>query len=318
MTIIFVDELPVYLEKLLTGKGFRVILGASLSPSEILQLSCSQDTGWVIRSRFVLNQHFFAQAPHRIRFIARFGAGLENIDTDWCRLHSISCYHSPQGNSDAVADHALGLLLSLSKRIAKSFFEVKKGLWLREENRGWEIGDKTIAIIGFGNTGSRFAKRLSGFDCRVLAYDKYLPQGYARDFPNVKESDMKEIFLNADVVSLHLPLTRETSGLVRANFIQQFNKTICMINTSRGKIVDSNAVLNALQSGKISAFGADVLDLESLSFEKLQAESSGILEKLLASDKVVITPHIAGWSFESNRKMSDILAAQITRDFLPT
>ena len=315
MNIIFVDVLPGYLDNLLASRGYHVLHGHLLTDDEILEYASSADTGLIIRSRFAIDERFLSRRPHKIRFIARFGAGMENIDAVYCKSMGISCYHSPQGNCDAVADHALGLLLSITKRIAKSFFEVKNGTWLREENRGWELDGKTIAILGFGNTGSRFAKRLSGFDCEVLAYDKYLAHGYAAAFPNVRESDMDTIFEKADVLSLHLPLTNETRGLVKTEFLEKFQKPICLINTSRGKIVDTRSVFNMLQNGKLTGFGADVLDAETVSFELLDTNMSPVLSDLLASDRVVITPHIAGWSFESNFKMSDILAAQICRDF---
>lgn len=315
MNIILVDELPFSLLSLLQSRGHRVIQGKHLSEEEILELSSSCDTGLIIRSRFAVNADFLCKRPHRIRFVARFGAGLENIDVALCKKLDIRCYHSPQGNRDAVGDHALGLLLSISKNISKSFFEVRQGLWQREVNRGWEIGGKTIGILGFGNTGSCFGKRLAGFDCTVLAYDKYLPAGYAASFPHIKESNPNEIFQEADILSLHLPLTTETNGLVNDDFMNQFRKPICLINTSRGKIVKTAAVIGQLRQGRLNGFAADVLDQEALSFEKLEDPGSSMLSELLEFSNVVITPHIAGWSFESNQKMSEILAEQICRDF---
>jgi len=315
LNIIFVDSLPERLRLILRERGFNVIQGEKLSVLEVLEQSGLQDCGIVIRSRFPINQDFLQSTPHRIKFIARFGAGMENIDTRLCASMGIKCYHSSGGNREAVADHALGLLISLSKRISKSFMEVQNGLWLREPNRGWEIDGKTMGILGFGNTGSVFAKRLRGFDCKVLAYDKYLPEGYAREFDHVMESDLETIFQNADVLSLHLPLTSETLGCIDEAFLARFNKPICLINTSRGKIVNTSSVITMLDRGALTGFGADVLDIESGSFENLDVNAASLMKRLFVFDNVVVTPHVAGWSHEANEKMSVMLAAQIMEDF---
>jgi D-3-phosphoglycerate dehydrogenase len=313
--IILIDVLPEYLSESLVSKGYHVIQAHKFSREKIHALASEKNCGFVIRSRFKMNADFLEPVVSSVKFIARFGAGMENIDVGYCSSKGVVCFHSPEGNRDAVADHAMGLLLSLSKRISKSFFEVRQGQWLREPNRGWELQDKTVGVIGFGNTGSMFAKRLIGFDCKVLAYDKYLPQGYASAFSHVKEVEMSEIFEHADVISLHLPLSEETNGLVSDKFMAKFQKPICLINTSRGAMVHTKSVCEWLDKGKLLGFGVDVLDAESLSFESVSFSGNIPLQKLLNSDKVVITPHIAGWSFESNLKMAKILVDKIAADF---
>ncbi len=248
-------------------------------------------------------------------FIARIGAGMEHIDVAYAESKGIKCLSSPEGNRNAVAEHALGMLLTLLNNISKANNEVKDGQWLREPNRGTELKGKTIGIYGYGNTGSAFAKVLMGFDVKTLAYDKY-KKNFGNEF--AEESLPEEIFSEADVLSLHLPLTDETKYLVDNSFLSRFQKNIYLINTSRGQIVKTDDLVKNLKSGKVSGACLDVLEYEETSFEGIksllltpQSLINADWKYLTESRNIILTPHIAGWSFESSEKMARILAEKI-------
>jgi D-3-phosphoglycerate dehydrogenase len=210
---------------------------------------------------------------------------------------------SPEGNSNAVGEHAMGLLLSLLNNINISSNQVKKGLWFREKNRGFEIEGKTVAIFGMGNTGKSFAKKISGFNCKVIFYDidEKIESKYA------KKTSLDSLFKNADIVSLHLPFTTKTNDLFNKEFIQKFDKPFWLINTSRGKIVNTPNLIDALNNNKILGVGLDVIDIESSSFNNIEKELNPYFYQLINLKNVIITPHIAGWTFESNVKLSQII-----------
>ncbi len=234
---------------------------------------------------------------------------MENIDIDYAKSKNIFCFNSPEGNKDAVADHAVGMLLSLTKNINKANNEVNSGQWNRELNRGTEINGKTVGIIGYGNTGSTFAKRLQGFDCEILAYDKY-KSNFGNQ--NVIESDLIDIFQHCDILSFHIPLTNETKYYLCESFISKFEKNFTLLNTSRGQIVKTSALVSALKTGKIKAAALDVLEYEAVSFENLYSEKlPSDFSYLIESNNVLLTPHIAGWTHESNIKLSEYLAKKI-------
>ena len=218
----------------------------------------------------------------------------------------IKCINSPEGNRDAVGEHCLGLLLAVFNKICIADMQVRKGLWLREENRGLEIKGKTIGIIGYGNMGRSFAQRLSGFDCKVIAYDKY-KTNYSDDF--AQECSLEEIFSQSDVLSFHTPLTEETKYMFNKDFIQNFKKPFYLLNTSRGKVVKIKDLIEALNEGKILGAGLDVLEFEAFSNELENAPTE--LQDLFLRNNVVLTPHVAGWSVESNYKLSYYLAEKI-------
>ncbi len=236
-----------------------------------------------------------------LKLIVRLGSGLDIIDLDYCAEKNIIVKNTPQGNRNAVAEHALGMLLSLLNNIVVSANQVKQFQWLREQNRGIELFGKTIGIIGFGNTGSSFAKLLRGFDVEVLAYDKY-KKGFADGLDYVREVDMKVLFEESDILSLHIPLTDETNHLVNDDFINRFHENIFIVNTSRGKIIDTNALGKGLDSGKIVGAALDVLENEKI--ETLNSKEKKQYRNILNRKNVIVTPHIAGWTFESKFKIA--------------
>lgn len=312
MKILFLDTVHEILEKRLSQKGFSCIDGTKLSLEETKN-QLSDIAGLVIRARFTLNEDILKHAP-KLKFIARSGAGMENIDTSYCETRGITLFNAPEGNRNAVGEHALGMLLSLMNKIHTANRDVKKGLWEREFNRGIELDGKTIGIIGFGNNGSAFAKKLRGFDAQILAYDKY-KTGFSTE--QVKESSLEEIFEKADVISFHIPQNEETIYFANEQFFNSLQKPIFLLNLSRGKIVETKALLNALNSGKVLGAGLDVLEYEKSSFENM---FDGSLPKefteLVQSEKVLLTPHVGGWTHESYFKLSDVLADKIIKKML--
>ena len=265
-----------------------------------------------MRSKFKITKEIIDSAPN-LKCIARVGAGMENIDLAYARQKGIACVNSPEGNRDAVAEHALGMLLCLFNSITKANAEVHAGTWLREENRGVELCGKTIGIIGYGNMGSAFAQRLQGFDVKVLAYDKY-KKGFGNDF--VEESSLEELYEKMDILSLHTPLTEETHYLINDEFINRFKKNMYIINTARGKCLNTSDLVKSIQSGKVLGACLDVLEYEAISFEGIDVkEIPAPMQYLMKSGKVILTPHIAGWTHESNVKLAEVLAQKIINTF---
>ena len=263
--------------------------------------------GLVVRSKVVIDSAFIDRAPS-LRCIGRVGAGMETIDVAYAEQHGIRCLNSPEGNRDAVGEHAVGLLLALLNNIARADAEVRQGLWRREANRGLELGNLTVGIIGFGNMGAAFARRLQGFGCPIVAYDKYKPAGYAPSY--VEEVSLADLQQRADVLSLHVPLTDETRHMLNASFIQAFAKDFFLLNTSRGAVVDTSALVDAMEGGKVRGAALDVLE-----YENMQADSLGqvpaSVHYLMHSDRTVLTPHVAGWTVESKYKLAAVLADKI-------
>lgn len=263
--------------------------------------------GLVVRSKVVIDRAFIDAAPS-LRCIGRVGAGMETIDVEYAESKGIRCLNSPEGNRDAVGEHAVGLLLALLDNIARADAEVRHGLWRREANRGLELGNLTVGIIGFGNMGSAFAKRLRGFDCRILAYDKYKPAGYAPDY--VQEVSLEELKGQALVLSLHVPLTDETFHMVNRDFINSFRNDFFLVNTSRGAVVETAALADALEAGHIRGAALDVLEYENMQADTL-ANIPADLRRLLDSPRTLFTPHVAGWTVESKYKLAAVLADKI-------
>ena len=237
---------------------------------------------------------------------------MENIDLAFAETAGVQCFNSPEGNRDAVGEHTLGMLLSLMNNLNRADRQVRAGKWNREENRGTEIKGKTIGIIGYGNMGSAFAQRLRGFEVRVISYDKYKKE-YSDG--NTKETVLEEIFDVADIVSMHIPLTDETLYMCDAEFFQRFRKNIWFINTSRGSVVNTEALVEQIKSGKLNGAALDVLEYESSSFEILSENFPEAFRFLTQSDKVILTPHIAGWTVESNVKLAKVLVDKILQAF---
>ena len=268
--------------------------------------------GIVIRSRFKIDKTFIDKAKN-LQFIARVGAGLESIDCEYAESKNIKLIAAPEGNASAVGEHALGMLLSLFNKLNTADKEVKSGQWNRESNRGTELDGKTVGIIGYGNMGKSFAKKLRGFEVDVLCYDI---------LPNVADSNSKQVSLQeiqqkADVLSLHIPWTPETDKMVDTSFINQFSKPFWFINTARGKSVVTSDLVSALQSGKILGAGLDVLEYEKLSFESLfEASKPEAFEYLLNANNVLLSPHIAGWTIESKEKLAQVIVDKILRVYV--
>jgi D-3-phosphoglycerate dehydrogenase len=263
--------------------------------------------GIVIRSRFKIDKTFLDKATN-LQFIARVGAGLESIDCDYAISKKIHLIAAPEGNSNAVGEHALGMLLSLMNNLNKADKEIRSGHWNREANRGHELDGKTVGIIGYGNMGKSFAKKLRGFDVPILCYD--ILENVSDS--NAKQVSLQELQQKSDVLSLHIPWTPETDKMVNTDFINAFAKPFWLINTSRGKNVVTNDLVKALQSNKIIGAGLDVLEYEKLSFEHLfEEQKPAAFEYLLQSENVLLSPHIAGWTMESKEKLAQVIVNKI-------
>ncbi len=267
--------------------------------------------GIVIRSRFSIDQAFLEQAT-RLKFVGRVGAGLENIDIPFAQQKGIKLIAAPEGNRNAVGEHALGMLLSLFNKLNKADREVRQGTWQREANRGIELDGKNIGLIGYGNMGKAFAKKLLGFDVTVLCYDI---KEHVGDH-NATQVSLAELQEQSDIVSLHTPQTKDTIGMVDSEFIHQFKKPFWLLNTARGKSVVTEDMVKALTSGKILGAGLDVLEYEKTSFEDMfHTELPAAFQYLINADNVLLTPHVAGWTVESNEKLAQTIVDKIKAEF---
>jgi len=281
------------------------------SSKEVIESKIHNYQGIVIRSRFKIDKTFINKAKN-LQFIARVGAGLESIDCDYAAANNISLIAAPEGNRNAVGEHTLAMLLALFNKLKIADAEVRNGERNRESNRGHELDGKTIGIIGYGNMGKSFAKKLRGFDVEVLFYDIQTDIGDA----NAKQVALAELQQKADVLSLHIPWTPETNGLVNRDFIQAFTKPFWLINTSRGKNVVTADLVQALKSGKILGAGLDVIEYENSSFETLNGEQlPKSYQDLLRFDNVLLTPHIAGWTFESQQRLAQVIVDKIKEKY---
>ncbi len=278
------------------------------SSKEAIEAKIHNYQGIVIRSRFKIDKSFLDKATH-LQFIARVGAGLESIDCEYAQSKNIALIAAPEGNRNAVAEHSLGMILSLFNNLNQANAEIRAGHWNRESNRGHELDGKTVGIIGYGNMGKAFAKKLRGFEVDVLCYDIQENVGDA----NAQQVSFAEFQEKVDVLSLHIPWTPETDKMVNADFIQGFAKPFWIINTSRGKNIVTADLVAALQSGKVLGAGLDVLEYEKLSFETLFQETTTpeAFQYLLNAKNVVLTPHIAGWTFESHERLAQVIVDKI-------
>lgn len=305
--ILFADSNHNILHEALQAAGFQCDLYWDKNSHDLIKLIPEYD-GLVLRSKFKITKEII-DAAKNLKCIGRAGAGMENIDVRYAESKGIKCVSAPEGNRDAVAEQALGMLLMLFNNLKRADEEVRKGIWKRAENRGVEIGGKTVGIIGYGNMGTAFVKRLQGFDCKVLVYDKY-----KKDFGNdwIIETTMEQLYNECDILSLHIPLTEETNYLVNTNLINRFKKNIYVINTSRGKCLNTTDLISAIKTGKVLGACLDVLEYESVSFENLDISAlPEPMQYLIKSDKVILSPHIAGWTHESNYKISKTIAEKM-------
>lgn len=307
MKILHLDSNHPILLEMLYKAGFSNVENYSSSKSEIEDLIHNYD-GIVIRSRFNIDKKFLDSAKN-LKFIARVGAGLESIDTDYAEKLGIKLIAAPEGNRNAVGEHALGMLLSLFNNLNRSDKEVKSGLWNREANRGVELEGKTVGIIGYGNMGKAFAKKLQGFDCKVICYDIKKNVGDE----NAEQVSLSEFQNQVDVVSIHTPWTPLTDKMVDAAFINAVKKPFWFINTARGNSVVTSDLVSALKSKKVLGAGLDVLEFEKSSFETLFDSNTmpTPLKELFAMDQVILSPHIAGWTVESKIKLAETIANKI-------
>ena len=310
MKILHLDSNHPLLLNQLNDLGYTNDKDYTSSKSEI-EAKIHLYDGLIIRSRFTIDKEFLDKATN-LKFIGRVGAGLENIDCDYAEQKGVYLISAPEGNRNAVGEHTLGMLLSLFNKLNKADNEVRKGKWLREENRGIELDGKTVGLIGYGNMGKSFAKKLRGFDVDVLCYD--LKSNISDE--NCKQVSLEELQLKADVLSLHTPETNLTTKMINSDFINQFKKPFWIINTARGKSVVTKDLVTALKSGKILGAGLDVLEYEKKSFENLfTKEIPEAFQYLINAKNVLLSPHVAGWTVESNQKLAQTIVDKIKQKF---
>ncbi|WP_397444864.1 2-hydroxyacid dehydrogenase [Polaribacter sp. R77954] len=282
------------------------------SSKEEIEAKIHNYDGFIIRSRFKIDQHFLDKAK-KLKFIGRVGAGLENIDCDYAASKNIALIAAPEGNRNAVGEHALGMLLSLFNKLNKADNEVRKGKWLREANRGIELDGKTVGLIGYGNMGKSFAKKLRGFDVNVICYDIQPNVGDE----NCTQVSLQELQEKTNVLSLHTPQTELTKNMINANFINNFKENFWLINTARGSSVVTKDLVNALKLGKVLGAGLDVLEYEKSSFENLfsDAKMPEAFKYLIDAENVILSPHVAGWTIESKEKLAQTIVNKINAKF---
>ena len=325
--VLISDRTHPVLEERLRSAGFDVSVEPDHDYDSLIRAAQGCD-GLVVRSKVIIDRNFIdavlSSSPCQgegdrpkggggvLKCIGRVGAGMETIDTDYAESRGIRCLNSPEGNRDAVGEHTVGLLLSLLNNIARADAEVRQGLWRREANRGHELGSLTVGIIGFGNMGQAFAKRLSGFGCRIIYYDKYLDKLTGLDrlaglerLERLERVSLETLQQEADVVSFHVPLTDETRHYLSSDFIAAMQKPFYLLNTSRGAVVDTDALAQGLASGKVLGAGLDVLENEDMTKDNIQLSTFNFQ---LSTFNCVFTPHVAGWTVESKYKLAAVLA----------
>lgn len=306
--VLIIDDFHQELMNSLKELGLSYDYMPDINQKEVISI-IPKYQGLILRSKINCDKMFFENAP-KLKWIARGGSGLDNIDEKEAELRGIILLSAPEANCDAVAEHTIGLMLSLSKKISSSFYEVKQGLWKREENRGVELAGKTLGIIGIGNVGGSLAKKIKGFEMKVIGYDKFKKN---INIPGLEIVSLETLRKEADWVSLHIPLNDENNRLVNSEYISAFQKPIFLINTSRGQIVKTEDVLKAIKQGKIIGFGTDVLENEAPN--TYSDKEKRIYSALFSTQNTVATPHVAGWSSESYIKISTVLAYKIRNIF---
>jgi len=308
MKVLFIDTVHPYLENQLKLAQFECIDGTALRSEEIDAIIGEFD-GLVIRSRIKLDEQRLKLATN-LKFIARAGSGLENIDVVYCENNHIDCYNAPEANCKAVGEHAIGMMLALFNKFLSGNKEVRSGKWKREENRGLELGHRTVGIIGYGHNGKALAKMLSGFGTRVLAYDKYVA---VASNDHVRAATLEDIYQFADVVSFHVPLTEETEYYFDDAFLRKMTNAFYLVNTSRGKVVNTDTLVRGLKNEKVLGACLDVLEYEKSSFENmdLTEDDNASMAYLIKADNVILSPHVAGWTQESLVMLSEVLANKI-------
>ncbi|HVD97169.1 MAG TPA: 2-hydroxyacid dehydrogenase [Cytophagaceae bacterium] len=304
MKVLIIDDMHESITELLRAIGLESDYRPDITKEELLEVIGNYE-GILVRSKVFFGKDIIEKAA-RLQFIGRAGAGLDNLDVEELTRRNIKLVNAPEGNRDAVAEQAIGMLLCLMNNVLRADKEVRNNKWDREGNRGYELMGRTVGIIGYGYMGRATAKRLSSFGCKVLAYDKY-KKNYGDEFAQV--ASMDELQKEADVLSLHIPLTPETKYMVDYNYLNAFQKPLWLINTARGEIAKMSELVKAIQSGKLRGAALDVLENEKI--KQLTPEQQEAFDFLKSTDKVLLTPHIAGWTFESYRKINEALVEKI-------
>lgn len=305
--VLITDDCHPLLTEGLKKMGYACDFLPDITPEETRRVIPGYE-GLIINSKIFVNRDFL-DAAEKLRFVGRLGSGMEIVDRVYAAERGVAVVSSPEGNRNAVAEQALGMLLVLANNLLRADRELRQNIWRREANRGWELRGKTLGIIGFGHTGSQFARKLAGMEMPVLAYDKYKPEGYAAEMEWVREASLADIQAKSDIVSLHLPLTPETRHLVDKQFIDLCKKGFVLINTSRGGCVKTEDVATALEGGHIGGACLDVFENEKP--PTFAAHETTLYTRLHQLENVVLTPHIAGWTHESKRQMAEVLLAKI-------
>lgn len=306
--VLITDDCHPLLTEGLMEMGFACDFEPDITPEETKRVIPNYE-GLVINSKIQVNREFL-DAAVKLRFVARLGSGMEIVDRPYAAQRGVAVISSPEGNRNAVAEQALGMLLALANNLLRADREVRQNVWRREANRGWELRGKTIGIIGFGHTGSQFARKLAGMEMNVLAYDKYKPAGYAAGMDWVRETTQEEIQERSDIISLHLPLTTETKHLMNGAFVAHCKKGFVLVNTSRGGCVKTDEVVEALEDGRIGGACLDVFENEKTA--TFSSAEQALYARLHALENVVLTPHIAGWTHESKRMMAEVLLEKLS------
>ena len=302
------DEMHESIVPLLDAIGIKADYRPTITRAELLEVIGNYET-LLIRSKTELDQEMISRA-HKLEIIGRAGAGLDKIDVAYVESKGIEIVNAPEGNRDALAEHAIGLLLSLLNNVVRADAEVRNWVWDREANRGIELSDKTVGIIGYGYMGQAFVQRLRAFDCRVLVYDKY-KKGFGTK--NVEEAPLDKLFDKADILSLHVPLTEETRGWIDKAFIERFRKDIYLLNTARGEILPVRDLLGLLDSGKVKGAALDVLEKEK--FNALTEEQQANFIDLFSRKNVVLSPHVGGWTYASYKRINEVLVGKIATHY---
>ncbi|RJE72453.1 MULTISPECIES: NAD(P)-dependent oxidoreductase [Reichenbachiella] len=303
--ILIIDEMHSSISDRLTAIGYASDYLPQITRQEIIEAE-DHYVGMIVRSKTAIDAELLSSKPN-LKFIARAGAGIDQVDVAYLDANQIQLVNAPEGNRDALGEHVIGMLLSLSNNLRKSDREVRSYVWDREGNRGFELSGKTIGLLGYGYMASAVAEKLSGFGCRVIAHDKY-----KTNFGDlyVEEVTMDDIYSQADVFSIHVPLTADTRMLVDAAYLARFDKNIVFVNAARGEIVNTTDLLAALKSGKVTHAALDVLENEK--FAKLSSEQKATYDELFQLDNVLFSPHVGGWTFESYENINRVLVQKIT------